>query len=59
MTDFLISYKPITGIIAGGFPGGSEGKESAYSAGVVLEKTLESPLDSKGIQPVHPKGNQS
>ena len=33
MTDFLISYKPITGIIAGGFPGGSEGKESAYNAG--------------------------
>ena len=26
---------------------------------VVLEKTLESALDSKGIQPVHPKGNQS
>ena len=26
---------------------------------VVLEKTLESPLQSKGIQPVHPKGNQS
>ena len=26
---------------------------------VVLEKTFESPLDSKGIQPVHPKGNQS
>ena len=26
---------------------------------VVLEKTLESPLDSKLIQPVHPKGNQS
>ena len=26
---------------------------------VVLEKTLESPLDRKGIQPVHPKGNQS
>ena len=25
---------------------------------VVLEKTLESPLDSKEIQPVHPKGNQ-
>ena len=24
---------------------------------VVLEKTLESPLDSKDIQPVHPKGN--
>ena len=26
---------------------------------VVLEKTLESPLASKEIQPVHPKGNQS
>ena len=26
---------------------------------VVLEKTLECPLDSKEIQPVHPKGNQS
>ena len=26
---------------------------------VVLEKTLESPLDSTGIQPVHPKGDQS
>ena len=26
---------------------------------MVLEKTLESPLDSKEIQPIHPKGNQS
>ena len=26
---------------------------------VVLEKTLESPLDCKEIQPVHPKGKQS
>ena len=26
---------------------------------VVLEKSLESPLDSKEIQPVHPKGDQS
>ena len=26
---------------------------------VVLEKTLESPLDIKEIQPVYPKGNQS
>ena len=25
---------------------------------VVLEKTLESPLDCKEVQPVHPKGNQ-
>ena len=26
---------------------------------MVLEKTLESPLDSNEIQPVHPKGDQS
>ena len=26
---------------------------------VVMEKTFESPLDCKEIQPVHPKGNQS
>ena len=26
---------------------------------VVLGKTLESPLDCKEIQPVHPKGDQS
>ena len=26
---------------------------------MVLEKTLESPLDYREIQPVHPKGNQS
>ena len=25
---------------------------------IELEKTLESPLDCKEIQPVHPKGNQ-
>ena len=26
---------------------------------MVLEKTLESPLECKEIQPVHPKGNRS
>ena len=26
---------------------------------MVLEKTLESPLDCKEIQPVHPEGNES
>ena len=29
------------------------------NCGVVLEKTLESPLDCKEIQQVHPKGDQS
>ena len=34
-------------------------KNSWYFWTVVLEKTLESPLDSKEIKPVHPKGNRS
>ena len=33
--------------------------KSWWSWTVVLEKTLESPLDCKEIQPVHSKGNQS
>jgi len=33
--------------------------ENWYFWTVVLEKTLESPLDSKEIKPVNPKGNQS
>ena len=33
--------------------------KNRYFWTVVLEKTLESPLDCKEIQPVNPKGNQS
>ena len=33
--------------------------KNRYFWTVVLEKTPESPLDCKEIQPVHPKGNQS
>ena len=33
--------------------------KSWYFRTMVLDKTLESPLDCKEIQPVHPKGNQS
>ena len=33
-------------------------KELMLSEAVVLEKTLESPLDSKESKPVNPKGNQ-
>ena len=45
-------------------PGKRDYKESWASKNwcfwtVVLEKTLESPLDCKEIQPVHPKGDQS
>ena len=35
------------------------GPENWCFCTVVLEKTLESPLDCKEIQPVHPKGDQS
>jgi len=34
-------------------------KKAEHLWTVVLEKTLESPLDCKEIQPVHPKGDQS
>ena len=34
-------------------------KNQCFWTVLVLEKTVESPLDSKDIQPVHPKGNQS
>ena len=34
-------------------------KKAEHRRTVVLEKTLESPLDCKEIQPVHPEGNQS
>ena len=34
-------------------------QKNGYFWTVVLEKTLESPLDCKEIQPFHPKGNQS
>ena len=34
-------------------------KAEHRSCVVVLEKTLQSPLDSKESKPVHPKGNQS
>ena len=34
-------------------------KKAERQRTVVLEKTLESPLDCKEIQPVNPKGNQS
>ena len=33
--------------------------KNSYFWTVVLEKTLESPLDCKEIKPVHPKGNPS
>ena len=40
------------------FPVVLYGRECCFCT-VVLEKTLESPLDCKEIQPVHPKGEQS
>ena len=37
---------------------GSLGENGQYFIIMVLEKTLESPLDCKKIKQVHPKGNQ-
>ena len=34
-------------------------RTDAFEKTLVLEKTLESPLDCKEIQPIHPKGDQS
>ena len=34
-------------------------EKAEHQRTVVLEKTLESPLDCKEIQPVYPKGDQS
>ena len=36
----------------------AESQKNQCFGTVVLEKTLESPLDSKEIKPVNPKGNQ-
>ena len=38
--------------------GGNRSWYSHYGSTVVLKKTLESPLDSKEIKLVNPKGNQ-
>ena len=38
---------------------GSQRIDAFFPPTVVLEKTLESPSDCKGIQPVYPNGNQS
>ena len=38
---------------------GEDVEKSDPSYTVVLEKTLESPMDCKEIQPVHSKGDQS
>ena len=39
------------------FSAGKEQAAGVWETCLVLEKTLESPLDCKKIQPVHPKGN--
>ena len=47
----------IYGCESGTIKKAEHGRTDAFE--LVLEKTLESPLDSKEIQLVHPKGNQS
>ena len=48
-TSYLISQK---------IPSSPSPQLLLHHCFVVLEKTLESPLDCKEIQPVHPRGNQ-
>ena len=43
----------------GGFTNSCEKKRMKSKGEKEREKTLESPLNCKDIQPVHPKGNQS
>ena len=47
----------IYGCESGTIKKAEHGRTDAFE--LVLEKTLESPLDCKEIQPVHPKGSQS
>ena len=49
---------PVIGMWNLDYKEGWEPKNQSFWT-VVLEKTLESPLDRKEIQPVHPKGDQS
>ena len=51
ITSWQIDGETVSDFILGG--------SKITADGVVLEKTLESPLDCKEIQPVHPKGDQS
>ena len=46
-------------VVLYGYESWSLKKAEHRSTDVVLEKTLESPLYCKEIQPVHPKGDQS
>ena len=54
----LAMIRQMSGQVSRGSAGEYKADEQAVVP-VVLEKTLESPLDCKEIQPVHPKGNQS
>ena len=56
ITTFLINYTPICGWMwEWDYEESWEPKNWCFWT-MVLEKTLESPLDCKEIQPVHPKG---
>ena len=56
---YLIKAMVFPTVMYGYGPSRSRSAKELMFWTVVLEKTLESPVDSKEIQPVHPKGNQS
>ena len=58
---FSLLFPPILQLLSASLPGLEPGQNRwclVLGPTVVLEKTLESPLDCKEIQPVHPKRNQ-
>ena len=56
---YMIVYVPTTNMVLYLSPTTFTYYSWVGTPSMVLEKTLESPLDCKEIKPVHPKGNQS
>ena len=58
-TKFHLVKAMVFPVVMYGYESWTIKKAERQRIDVVLEKTLESPLDCKEIQPVHPKGDQS
>ena len=57
-TKFHLVKAMVFPVVMYGYESWTIKKAERQRIDVVLEKTLESPLDCKEIQPVHSKGNQ-
>ena len=58
-TKFHLVKAMVFPVVMYGYESWTIKKAERQRIDVVLEKTLESPLDCEEIQPVHPKRNQS